>query len=467
MGRDGMRIVRGLGIAALTAAGGVFLSKKAVAYVARKITYPLITEKFDKNIWELATSVQRFTPNALIEAELRAESKNFIERPIGGPRKFPFLNKIMFNIAQLETLPTPREINIDTSVVIGPLSQRPLVLKIPILLAGMSYGLALTEAYKIAFAKGASMAGTATNTGLGPFFDAERKAAKSLIIQYPRASWNKDPNVLKQGDAVEVQFGQGANAGAGKTLKANKISKKIRERMGLKKGQDAVINNRVEGVTSGDDLRSLIAYLKEVGGVPVGAKIGAGKFLEEDLKIITGAGVDFVSVDGAEAGTHSSLPILEDDFGLPTLIAAARAARFWRENNLKGRVSLLVGGGLFSPGDCLKMLALGADAVYIGTAALIAATHTQVLKVLPYSPPTQLAYEDGKYKNRFDIEKGAQSLSRFLNATVYEMEEAIKALGKTSIRDISCEDIFAIDRDVAEITGIDLGFHPTPRVSGS
>ncbi|HBV98662.1 MAG: glutamate synthase [Peptococcaceae bacterium BICA1-7] len=461
------RIIKGVGLAALTAAGGTFLSRRAAGYIARKATYPLITQKFDDNLWELANSVQRFTPNTLIEAELRAESGDFIERPIGGPRRFTYLDKIMFNIAQLETLPTPREKNIDTSVEIGPLSKRPLKIKIPILIAGMGYGLALTEAYKLAYARGASMAGTATNTGLGPWLDDERKEADRLILQYPRASWNKDPGIIKQSDAVEIQFGQGANAGAGKTLKAGKIGKKLRDRMGLKKGQDAVINNRIEGVTSREDLRSLVGYLKEVtGGVPVGAKIGAGKFIEEDLRIITGAGADFVSVDGAEAGTHSSLPILEDDFGLPTLIAAARAARFWKENNLRGRVSLLVGGGLFSPGDCLKILALGADAVYMGTAVLIATTHTQVLEVLPYSPPTQLAYEDGKYKKRFDIEKGAQSLSRFLNATVYEMEEAIKALGKTSIRDISCEDIFTIDRDVAEITGIDLGFHPTPRAGG-
>jgi glutamate synthase domain-containing protein 2 len=103
----------------------------------------------------------------------------------------------------------------------------------------------------------------------------------------------------------------------------------------------------------------------------------------------------------------------------------------------------------------------------MGTAVLIATTHTQVLKVIPYHPPTQLAYQDGKYKNRFDINRGSQSLARFLAASVYEMEEAVKALGKTSIRQLSREDVFSIDRDVAEITGIDLGFHPTPRAGAS
>lgn len=452
-----------MGTTALAVFGGALLTRKAAGYLSKKIMYPLLTDKFDENLWELSASVQRMTPNVLVETELRAHADSFIERPIGGPRKFKYLEKIMFNIAQLETLPTPRETNIDTRVVIGPLAKKPLSLDIPILIAGMSYGLAVTEAYKIAWAKGASIAGTATNTGLGPWLESERKAAKHLILQYPRASWNKDEKIIKQGDAIEIQLGQGANAGAGKTLKAKKINNKLRKRMGLDKGQDAVIHNRVEGVATPQDLRALVARLKEItGGVPVGVKIGAGKYLEEDLKIIVGAGADFVSVDGAEAGTHSSLPILEDDFGLPTLIAAARATKFWQERKLKGKVSLLVGGGLATPGDCLKMLALGADAIYMGTAVLIATTHTQVLKVFPYEPPTQIAYEDGKYRDKFNIEEGAKSLAKFLHATVYEIEEAVKALGKTSTREVSREDIFAIDPEVAEITGIDLGFHPLP-----
>ncbi len=452
--------LKNIGLGALTVLGGAYLARMAYGYLAKGFTYPLLTDKFDENLWELITSVQRFDINKLIDAELRAETRSFIERPIGGPRRFKFLDKIMFNIAQLETLPTPRETNIDTSVVIGPMAKKPLRLKIPILVGAMSYGLALTEAYKIAYAKGASAVGTATNTGLGPWLDAERKAARHLILQYGRISWNKDEKIIKQADAIEIQFGHGANAGAGKTLKAEQINKTLRKRMGLKKGQDAVIHNRLEGVNSGKDLMYLINYLKEItDGVPVGVKMGAGKYLEEDLKIAVEAGADFVSVDGAEGGTHGSLPILEDDFGVPTMIAASRAGKYWEENGLKGKVSLLVGGQLVTPGECLKMIALGADAVYMGTAILIATTHSQVLKIIPFEPPTQFAYEHGKYSKKFNIEEGAKSLHNFLHATVYEMEEAVKALGKTAIRDVCKEDIFAIDKDVAEIAGIELGFH--------
>lgn len=452
-------ILKEIGLGALAALGGTYLARMAFGYLVKGVTYPLLTDKYEESQWELMTSIQRMDLNKLISTELRAETDSFVERPIGGPTRFTHLDKIRFNITQLETLPTPRETNIDTSVVIGPMARKPLKLKIPILLGGMSYGLALTEAFKIAFAKGASAVGTATNTGLGPWLDSERKAARHLILQYSRISWNKDEKIIKQADAIEIQFGHGANAGAGKTLKAEHMSGTLRKRLGLKKGQDAVIHNRIDGVRTGKDLMNLIKYLKKItGGVPVGVKIGAGKDLEEDLKIMVEAGADFVSVDGGGSGTHGSLPILEEDFGVPPMIAASRAAKFWEENGLKGKVSLLVGGQIVTPGDCLKMIALGADAVYMGTAILIATTHTQVIKTIPFEPPTQIAYENGKYSKNFDIEKGAKSLHNFLHATVYEMEEAVKALGKTAIQDVSKEDIFAIDKDVAEIAGIELGF---------
>lgn len=462
--KNNFNLFKMLGLGTLSAVGGVFVSRKAIDFISDKIVYLIMTEKFSKNIWELSTSIQRFNPNILVETELRAHTKSFIERPIGGPRRFKFLQDIFFNIAQLETLPTIRETNIDTSVVIGPQAKQPLHLTIPILAGGMGYGLALTEAYKVAIAKGTSIAGTATNTGLGPWLESERKAAKHLIVQYSRVNWNKEEYILKQSDAIEIQFGHGANAGAGKTKKAEKIGKKLRKRMGLRKGQDAVIHNRIEGVNSEKDLKSLVDYLKDItGGVPVGVKIGAGKYVEGDLEIAVNSGADFVSVDGGEGGTHGSLPILEDDFGLPGMIAAARAAKFWAKHDLKGKVSLLVGGGISTPGECLKMLALGADAVYMGTAILFAVTHTQVLKVVPFEPPPEIAYYHGKKSGKFNIDKGAKSLARFLHATVYEMEEAVKALGKTSTKEVSKEDIVTINKDVAEIAGIDLAFHVLKR----
>lgn len=452
------------GAIALGALGLPVLARQAAGLAVRKLVYPIITEKYEKNLWELAIGAGRLTPNGLVETELRAAARDYIERPLGTRRKYHYLDKILFNGAQLAVLPAPLQSRVDMSVVIGPAAARPLCLPVPIIIGGMAYGLALSERFKIAIARGATLAGTATNTGQGPWLPAERQAARHLILQYSRGSWNKEAGILRQADAIEIQLGQGARAGAGFLLPAAKLSQQMRRRAGLAAGQDLVVENRLREAASPRELAALIQRLKEVtGGVPVGVKIAAGQDLEQDLEIITAAGADFVSVDGREGGTHMSMPILVDDFGLPTLIATCRAARFWREKGLRGKVSLLVGGGLVTPGDCLKILALGADAVYLGTAVLIATTHTQALRAVPFEPPTQVAFADGYYSDRFNVEAGARSLARFLKSTVREMEEAVKALGKTALRQVGPADLFTVDRDVAEITGLELAFHPPKR----
>lgn len=450
-----------IGLAGISLLGGLYLARRAYGWLFTGLVHPIISDKYDKNMWELVNATQRSTPSKLIETELRAEAKEYIERPIGGPRRFEYAEQIMFNIAQLATLPTPYDQQVDLKVTIGPRAQRPLKLKIPILVGGMAYGLALSETFKLAIAKGTSLAGTATNTGQGPWLEQERKLAQHLILQYSRTSWNKDPKIIKQADAIEIQFGQGANGGTGHAIKSKNISSKLRQRMGLKAGQDGVVHSRLAGATSPRELQELVKHLRQLTrGVPIGIKIGAGFALEHDLAIAVGAGADFVSVDGAEGGSHTALPILQDDFGLPTIIAVSRAARFWRDHNLKGKVTLLAGGGLISAGDCLKVLALGADAVYMGTAVVFATTHNQVLKVIPFEPPTQLVWENGKYKDKFKLEEGAASLANFLKALAYELTEAIKALGKTSLSQVSTEDICALNKEVSEITGLGLCYLP-------
>ena len=447
-----------IGLASLSALGGAFLSKKAANFLFDRSAYAIMTQKFDKNIWEAVNSIRRMDINEFVETELRAHTKKFLERPLGGPRSFKFLDAVMFNMCQTASLPTPKKVPVDTSVIIGPKATRPLALKIPILIGGMAYGLALSEAYKIAFARAATKVGTATNTGLGPYLQSERDAAENLILQYPRASWNKKEDIIRQADAVEIQFGQGANAGIGRVMESNLIKPLLRKRLGLQKNQEAVIQNRFEEAETLQRLTQLVTNLRqETGGVPIGAKIGAGKYLEDDLDFLVKAGVDFIAVDGAEAGTHNSLPILQEDFGLPTFPAVCRAVKFFEKHRLKEKVSLIVGGGLASPGDILKILALGADAVYLGTVVLLAATHTQVLKVAPFEPPTVLAYETGRKMKKFNINEGTKSLTNFFNATTHELIDGVRALGKTATRDVDKGDIFALDRETAEMAGLDFG----------
>ncbi|WP_281393599.1 glutamate synthase-related protein [Salicibibacter cibarius] len=197
---------------------------------------------------------------------------------------------------------------------------------------------------------------------------------------------------------------------------------------------------------------------RETDGVPIGVKMVTGGDLEADLKIAVQANVDFISIDGGQAGTKGDAPIFEDDFGLPTIYALARTVKYLKKKGLKHKISLLVGGGLTTPGECLKAMALGADAVYMGTTFIWAMSHDQVIKSLPWDPPTSLVFYAKKKEEKFDEEKAAYYLENFITSCSEEMEEAVRALGKSSIHDVNSEDLVALDEVTSDITNVKLGY---------
>ncbi|REJ32424.1 MAG: FMN-binding glutamate synthase family protein, partial [Bacillota bacterium] len=168
-------------------------------------------------------------------------------------------------------------------------------------------------------------------------------------------------------------------------------------------------------------------------------------------------------VDGAEGATHGGPPILQDDLGLPTLHALARTVRYLEQAGAKDDVSIIASGGLVTPGHFLKALALGADAVYIGTIALLATLHTQMLKAAPVEPAVQVALYTGRYSEDFDVDQGAQSLANFLRSCVREMELAVYALGKTAFRQLERSDLCSVDPEIARMCGIDYAAFPPDR----
>lgn len=450
-----------LALTAILAFLGPTLARFALRRFVNTSLKRLMTDPYRENLWELFSAGGRVSPQKIVETNLRASRGSLINRPLAGPRALPNFDGLVFHIAQLETLPTPQEVPIDLRVRLGKRARRPLDLEIPLIIGGMAYGLALNEKTKIALARAATAAGTATNTGEGPWLPAERRAAQRLIVQYARGKWSKDPEHLKQADMIEIQLGHGAWAGLGHVTAAREMTAKARRLAGLRPGEDAVVPARLPDITKPGSLRHLVDYLRALsGGVPIGVKIGAGKYLERDLAHLVAAGVDVIAVDGAQGATRGSPPIIQDDFGLPTVYALVRAQRFLRERGARDRVSLVIGGGLFTPGDFLKALALGADAVYLGTIALFALTHTQALHVLPWEPPTELVFESGRYRNRLSVGQAARHLANYLQAAAAEMAEGIRALGKTSVAELGPEDLMALDPVTAEATGIALAYRP-------
>lgn len=438
---------------------GMLLGKPIIRSMLNRIVddsvSKVFTEPYTKNLWEGAHAVQRFGLQWVVENELRSAKSQALMKPIGSNRQFPHFDGLLFTPAQLYKRPIPTSVAVNVSTTLGRGSRRPLTLSMPIMVTAMGYGVALSKRFVHALAKGSAQAGTAFNSGQGPVLSEYRALAHRLVMQYHGGFWHPSEEQMAQADMIEIRMGQGANAGASTTVLEADLTPELKQDFGVSGSPGNLeIPAGLPEVQRPQDLKHLVEKLRGIGrGVPIAIKLAAGHDLERDLEIAAWAEVDVVILDGAQGGTHSSPAILVDDFGLPTLAALCRAARYLKEHGLEDHIDLVVSGGIRTPGDMMKALALGARAVNIGSAALFAAMHLQITKALPYEPPTQLAWANGSREKEFDEDRGAKSLASFLNSCAEEIKIGIRALGKTSIHELSPDDLVAWDERVARITG--------------
>jgi len=417
----------------------------------------MVRDPYVESTAEMMATTRKVGGVNATEIMMRAAQGSPVPRPLGSPLHLSPWEKLFFSPVHLCRFPTPENVPIDTAVTIGPRARRPLTVAIPILIAGMSFGGALSKKAKIALARAATLVGTATNAGEAGLLEEERAAARLLIGQYNRGGWLNRPELYRRLDAIEIQLGQGAQGSTPQRTSARQIGPDFRQVFGLAEGEDALIHSRLPGINSQEDFVQLVRRLRDETGVPVGLKIAATHHLERELAVALEAGVDFITVDGAEGGTHGGAPTLQDDVGLPTLYAVARARDYLARQMATGDVSLIAAGGLITPGQMLKAMALGADAVYTGTAAIMALIGDQVTEAVPFEPPTSLVVYTGKLTERLDVDRAARSLQRFLNACVTEMEQVAVTLGRTALRDIDRSDLCALDPVLARATGVQLG----------
>lgn len=434
-----------------------------LSWLAMKIMDPavddlmakMLTEDYPDNPFMMVTVAEKLSPRAIMEAAMRAESGKELSRPLGSPIVLSPWDKLLLNPRQLFQLPTDDHVQIETATVIGPTAKKPLVLNIPIMITGMSYGGSLSMPMKIALAKGATMAGTSTNTGESAVTNEERDAAHLLIGQYHRGGQLSGNEQLSRLDAIEIQLGQGAWGGAvDEPIKADKIGEHLRQAWHLEQGQDATIYARMPGKSTTQDYIKMINEMKQQYDVPVGVKIAGTDYIEYELEVIAKTEADYIVVDGSEGGTAAANPTLQDNVGLPTFHTLVRTIDWLLENNCRKRFSVIAAGALTTPGHFLKALALGADAVYIGSIALMAAMHTQVAKTLPQAPPSQLALYSGKMNDKLDVDLAATHLANFFASCTTEMKLALQAMGKTATTELNRTDLVTVDRNLAEFAGI-------------
>ena len=366
-----------------------------------------------------------------------------------------------FNPVYLHRLPLWRPQEVGTDVVIGPDALRPLCLRLPILIGGMGYGTALTSRAKQALALAATKAGTAANTGSGPYLPEERAAAEKLVVQFTRGEWEREQDCYAKADAVEIQFGEGNRGAAPVTVPWSRLAAdpKLRKITGNKMGFN--IGPRFKGIETVDELTDQVNRLRKLSkGAPIGVKLGATQWLEQELGYILRSGVDFISIDGAEGGGAFSTMNL-DGIGIPTLHALVRARRFIDSAQTEKKVSLLVGGCLNTPDSFLKALALGADAVFIGTAAIMAMICSQAGKLMPWESPFELIRTGGKREDKLDPHTSAESLSAFLRQSLYQMQTIALAIGRSHLQEVSTIDLCSVDQSFSEWLGVDWTGHPS------
>jgi glutamate synthase domain-containing protein 2 len=362
----------------------------------------------------------------------------------------------------------------NTQTIIGArYAENPLVLETPVYITGMSYG-ALSANAKVALGKAAAMVGTASCTGDGGMLEGERAASGKLIYQVLPSRYGFDPHHLAQAEAVEIVVGQGAKPGTGGLLMGVKVLDHIAEMRDLPPGVDQRSPARHPDWLGPDDLAVKIEQLREATDwrVPVHVKLGACR-VADDVKLAAKAGADAVVIDGMQAGTGASAEVLIDHSGIPTVPAIVMAREALREMGLYGTVSLIASGGIRSGADAAKALALGADAVAIGIAALLALNCNKEIPESDFPAeigvpagqcnrchtgkcPVGITTQDPELMRRLDPDEGAERVANFINSMTMEMALLTRSLGKSDVHSLEPEDLAALTIEASAMARVPL-----------
>jgi glutamate synthase domain-containing protein 2 len=419
----------------------------------------ILTENYQENIMEIMPGLQHMGIQNTLENSLRAEEGSLFHRPLGSSKKWPHLDPITFIPAQTSPFPVNNDEEVDVTVTIGPNAKKPMTVQIPLLISAMGYGISLSDKVRSSLAEAANHTGTALNSGEGGILPEELQKAGKYILQFSKTEWSKKEEFIQRADMIEIKLGQGAVSGMGWVIPSKLLSNRAKKIMELGDNEDAVVQEHFFDNQKLKDILELVNALRDLsGGVPIGVKIGAGGKIEEDIDHLIDLGVDFIAIDGGQGGSYGAPPLLADDVGIPTFHAISRAASHLEKRNKKGEISLIASAGLFTPGHFLKVLALGADAVYLGSAILFAVSHNQNIKAMPFEPPTQVAWDAGEFKDGFKTDEGAKAAEKFLTASAEEIKIALRAMGKRSLQELSKDDLVSYDELTAKIMGIPFSF---------
>jgi glutamate synthase domain-containing protein 2 len=417
-----------------------------------------------------------FQPAVIEDIQTKAETGLYRIRGYGTlrQRRWATFDDLTFLPCSLTRIPLEgyRE-KCSTKTVLGKrYARKPIALDIPVMITGMSWG-ALSYNAKVALARGASAVGSSNTTGDGGMLPAERENSKTLVYEVLPSRYGINVHDMRRADAIELTIGQGAKPGTGGLLLGSKVSDTIARQRDLPIGVDQRSPARHPDMLGPDDMIIKIDELREATDyqVPIFVKMGASRVFD-DVKLAAKSGADVVVVDGMEGGTGASPAILQEHTGIPTLAAVCEARAALEDCGLYGEVQLIIAGGIRDGVDAAKAMALGADAVYIGTAALIALNCNKALHVDDYHKlgtapgychhchtgrcPVGITTQDPELMQRLDIEQAAERVASFLRVMTLEVQMLARACGKSDVHDLEPEDLAALSIEASAICGIPL-----------
>lgn len=404
--------------------------------------------------------VQRgiWSPEAITEIKYKAQVGKHRIRGCGTPRKLPHFDDLTFLPSQLTrmSIDTYRE-DCKTQTVLGSrFATKPLVIETPIMISGMSYG-ALSKEAKTALAKATDIVGTSINNGEGGLLPEERDNSYKQVVQILPSRMGFTLRNIEAADALEIIVGIGAKPGLSGHLMASKITKEIAEFRQLPEGIDLHSHPRHGDIFGADDLCLKMEELRDVtnGEIPIFLKLAAGR-VWEDVKIAVKAGVDGIVIDGAEGGTGAAPVVASNNLGIPTLPALVQAVRSLEDMGVKEEISLIMSGGIKDGADVAKALALGADAVAIGTGAMIAMGCTVCLRCHEGKCAFGIGTQDPELRQRLDVDQAAQQVANYIQAMTNEAIILAKAAGKTKLTSLEREDLRSLTLEACAMTGIPL-----------
>ncbi len=431
-----------------------FYDEKAAAGTKVAVQIQTDKEKESKDSLFYPTSFYRkndaFEHNMDIIHEMAVTGKSIIEPMKTLNYNYPW-DDILIMGAQLNPFPLNENEPVSTKTVIGKKSKKPMIIEHPIIISHMSFG-ALSKEIKIALAKGSAMSKTAMSSGEGGILLEEMEASYKYIFEYVPNLYSVTSENLKKADAIEIKIGQGTKPGMGGFLPAEKVTEEIAEIRNKPVHQDIVSPSRFSNIHSKTDLKKLIDELRELSeGRPIGVKIAAGH-IEKDMEFIEFANPDFITIDGRGGATGASPKLIKDATSVPTIFALYRAKKYINDHCLN--IDLVITGGLRVSSDFVKALALGADAVAVATAALMAAACQQYRVCSSGKCPVGCATQDENLRSRLNVENSAKRLDNFLHVTLEEMKAFARLSGYSDIHQLNSEDLCTINSEISNHTDI-------------